>query len=156
LWLFHTTRGQFSRAEEITKELFKVAHDLHDPDVLLQAHHCSWPICWFRGALIDAKAHADAGMGLYDEARHAGHRFLYLGHDPAVCALSFSSVVQWLLGYPLQGLQLERDAVDLARRLRHAPSLALALWHVCQAQVARSDAAAVIDTANELLSLSEE
>ena len=156
LWLFHTARGQFSRAEEITKELFNVAHTLHDPDVLLQAHHCAWPILWFRGALTDAKAHADAGIGLYDEVRHARHRFLYLGHDPAVCALSIKSVLQWLLGHPTQGIQSERDAIDLARRLRHVPSLAHALWFVCQAQVARSDAVAVVNTANELLTLSEE
>jgi predicted ATPase len=32
LWLFRTARGQFSRAEEITKELFNVAQTLHDPD----------------------------------------------------------------------------------------------------------------------------
>ena len=156
LWLFHTARGQFSRAEEITKELFNVAHTLHDPDILLQAHHCAWPICWFRGALADAKAHADAGMGLYDEVGHARHRFLYLGHDPAVCALSIRSVLQWALGYPTQGLQSERDAIDLARRLQHVPSLAHALWFVCQAQIVRSDAAAVVRTASELLTLSEE
>jgi class 3 adenylate cyclase/tetratricopeptide (TPR) repeat protein len=156
LWLFHTARGQFSRADEITNELFDVANTLHDPDVLLQAHHCAWPIRWFRGALTDAVAHADAGMGLYDEVRHATHRFLYLGHDPAVCALSIKSVLQWLLGYPTQGMQSERDAIDLARRLQHLPSLAHALWFVCQAQVARSDAVAVINTADELLTLSEE
>jgi class 3 adenylate cyclase/tetratricopeptide (TPR) repeat protein len=156
LWLFHTARGQFSRAEEITKELFHIADTLNDPDILLQAHHSAWPICWFRGALSDAKAHAEAGMGLYDEVRHARHRYLYLGHDPAVCALSIKSVLQWLLGHPTQGEQSERDAIDLARRLQHAPSLAHGLWFVCQAQVARSDAPAVIDTANELLTLSEE
>ena len=105
LWLFHTARGQFSRAEEITKELFQVADTLHDPDILLQAHHCGWTTCWFSGALASAKAHADAGIGLYDEVRHARHRFLYLGHDPAVCALSIRSVLQWALGQPTQGLQ---------------------------------------------------
>jgi class 3 adenylate cyclase/predicted ATPase len=156
LWLFHTSRGHFSRAEEITKELFNVAQGLHDPDILLQAHHCAWAINWLGGALTDAKAHADAGLGLYDEVRHAKHRFLYLGHDPAVCALSIRSVVQWALGYPTQGVQSERDAIDLARRLQHVPSLAHALWFVCQAQVARSDAAAVAKTGKELLTLSEE
>jgi tetratricopeptide (TPR) repeat protein len=156
LWLFHTARGRFSRAEEITKELFNVAHTLHDPDILLQAHHSAWPIRWFRGALTDAKVHADTGLGLYDEVRHARHRFLYLGHDPAVCALSIKSVLQWLLGHPTQGVHLERDAIDLARRLQHVPSLAHALWYVCQAQIARSDAVAVVNTANELLTLSEE
>jgi class 3 adenylate cyclase/tetratricopeptide (TPR) repeat protein len=156
LWLFHVARGQFSRAEKISEELFNVAHTLQDPDVLLQAHHCTWPICWFRGALNDAKSHAEAGIGLYDEARHASHRFLYLGHDPAVCALSINAIVHWLLGYPLQGMQLERDAIDLARRLQHAPSLAHALWFVCQAQITRGDAAAAKETANALLALSEE
>ena len=108
------------------------------------------------GRSTDAKAHADAGIGLYDEVRHARHRFLYLGHDPAVCALSIRSVLQWLLGHPTQGVQSERDAIDLARRLRHVPSLAHALYFVCQAQVARSDAVAVVNTASELLTLSED
>jgi hypothetical protein len=27
-----------------------------DPDILLQAHHCAWPIRWFRGEFTDAKA----------------------------------------------------------------------------------------------------
>jgi predicted ATPase len=156
LWLFHTARGHFSRADEIANELFNVARSLDDPDVLLQAHHCAWTIRWFRGEIRDAKAHSDAGLNLYDEARHARHRFVYLGHDPAVCALSITSVLQWLLGYPSQGVRLERDAIDLARRLQHAPSLAHALWFVCQAQVARNDAAAVMHTATELLTLSEE
>ena len=156
LWLFHTARGKFSRANEITNELFNVARTLDDPDILLQAHHCAWPIRWFRGEIRDAKAHTDAGLNLYDEARHARHRFLYLGHDPAVCALSITSVLQWVLGYPTQGVQLERDAIDLARRLQHAPSLAHALWFVCQAQAVRNDAAAAMNTATELLTLSEE
>ena len=127
LWLLRTARGQFSRADEITKELFNVAQTLRDPDILLEAHHCAWPIHWFRGALTEAKI-ADAGMALYDEVRHARHRFLYLGHDPAVCALSIKSVLQWLLGYAAQGVQLECNAIDLARRLHHAPTLADALW----------------------------
>jgi class 3 adenylate cyclase/predicted ATPase len=156
LWLFHAARGQFSRADEITNELFNVARTLGDPDILLQAHHCAWPIRWFRGALTEAKAQVDAGLGLYDEVRHARHRFLYFGHDPAVCALSIKAVLQWLLGHPTQGVLLERDAIDLARRLQHVPSLAHTLWFVCQAQVARSDAGAVINTANELLTLSED
>jgi tetratricopeptide (TPR) repeat protein len=156
LWLFRTARGQFSRADEITNELFNVARTLDDPDILLQAHHSAWPIRWFVGALADAKQHIDAALNLYDEVRHARQRFLYHGHDPAVCALSIKAILQWLLGHPTQGMRLESDAIDLARRLQHIPSLAHALWFVCQAQVTRNDAVAVIDTATELLKLSEE
>jgi tetratricopeptide (TPR) repeat protein len=128
LWLYHAARGQFSRADEITQELFKVAEAHGDPEILLQAHHCAWPVRWFRGALTQAKAHADAGLALYHEARHAKHRFLYLGHDPAVCGLSITSVLQCALGYAVQSTQTEHDAISLARRLKHVPSLAHALW----------------------------
>jgi hypothetical protein len=65
-------------------------------------------------------------------------------------------VLQWFLGHPTQGIQLECDAIEIARRFRHVPSLAHALWFVCQAQVARSDTAAVMNTATELFKLSEE
>ena len=156
LWLFRTARGQFSRAEEITAELFNIARELEDPNILLQAHHSAWPIRWFVGELTDANLHIDAALQIYDEVRHATQRFFYHGHDPAVCGLSIKAVLQSLLGHPTQGIRAERDAIDLARRLRHVPSLAHALWFVCQAQVARNDATAVIETANELLRLSEE
>jgi predicted ATPase len=156
LWLFHTARGQFARANEITNELFNIARTLDDPDVLLQAHHGAWHIRWLRGEIRDAKTHADAGLTLYDETRHARHRLLYHNHDPAVCALSIKALLQWQLGYPTQALRLESEAIDLARRLQHAPSLAHALRCVCQAQIARNDVTAVMDTATELLSLSEE
>jgi predicted ATPase len=156
LWLFRTARGQFSRAGEITTEPFNIARDLDDPDILLQAHHSAWPIRWFVGALTDANQHIDAALQIYDEVRHATQRFFYHGHDPAVCGLSIKAVLQWLLGHATQGMRTERDAIDLARRLRHVPSLAHALWFVCQAQVARNDATAAIGTATELLKLSEE
>src|SRR5215468_2732687 len=48
LWLFHIARGQFSRADDIANELFNVARILDDPDILLQAHHCAWPL-WLLG-----------------------------------------------------------------------------------------------------------
>jgi predicted ATPase/class 3 adenylate cyclase len=156
LWLFHNARGQFSRADEITNELFNVARRLDDPDILLQAHHCAAPVRFLVGALTDANLHIDAALNLYDEVRHARQRFVYLGHDPAACCLSIKSNLQSLLGYPIQGMQLESKALDFARRLQHVPSLAHALWFVCQAQVTRNDAATAFDTATELLKLSEE
>jgi predicted ATPase len=116
LWLFHTARGQFSRASKITNELFNVARTLDDPDILLQAHHCAWPIRWFRGEIGEAKAHTDAGLKLYDEARHTRHRFLYLGHDPAVCALSITSnsAVALRLSVPRSAVGTRRDRFGAA------------------------------------------
>jgi hypothetical protein len=69
---------------------------------------------------------------------------------------AFKSVLQCALGYPRQSIQTEHDAISLARRLKHVPSLAHALWFVCQAQIVRNDAHAALKTAHELLALSEE
>jgi class 3 adenylate cyclase/tetratricopeptide (TPR) repeat protein len=156
LWLFHLNRGKFVRAEEIVEELFNVARNLDNRDILLQAHHAAWGTGFFRGRFTDARTHVDAGLALYDEAKHAGHRFLYLDHDPAVCALSTGALLRGPLGYPEQGMRLEHDAISLARRLQHAPSLACALEYVGFAQIVRGDTAAATATASELLALSGE
>jgi tetratricopeptide (TPR) repeat protein len=156
LWLHHLARKHFARAEEIVDELFNVASNLDGRDILLQAHHTAWTTRLLRGMLPDARVHVDAGLALYDGVRHAGHRFLYLDHDPAACALSSGALLQCLLGYPSQGMRMEHDAITLARRLQHAPSLAHALSYVGQAQIERGDIAAATTTASELLPLSEE
>ena len=109
-----------------------------------------------RGLFADAHEHIERGIALYDEVRHEPHRYLYLGHDPAVCALGIDASVQWILGYPERAVRLEREAVALAKRLQHVPSLALALWFVGDSQIARDDITAVMTTATELRALCEE
>ena len=156
LWLFHVARGQFDRAETISDELFEIAREHEAPEILLQAHHAAWPTRWLRGRFPAAASHIASGMALYDEGRHDQHRFIYLGHDPAVCGLAIGAPVHWLLGRFEEALDLERRALELARRLRHAPSLAHALWFVGEAQVARRDVVASKATAEELLALCEE
>jgi class 3 adenylate cyclase/predicted ATPase len=156
LWLSYVTRGQFDRAEGISGEMFRIARELGNPEILLQAYHASFPLRWLRGRFPAAREHIEAGMQLYDEQRHERHRYLYMVHDPAVCALSIEAPVQWLLGYPHQATRVEGEAIELARRLRHAPSLAHGLWFAGEAQVLRDDVAAVAATASELLELCEE
>jgi predicted ATPase len=148
--------GRIDRAEEISADLFRIARKLDDPQIMLQAHHISWPARLVRGRLAEASDHTNAGLMLYDEERHAHHRYVYFGHDPAVCALAVDAVVQWALGYPARASHREGEAIALARKLGDAPSLVHALWLACEVQAARSDALVVIDTAGELLSLTNE
>jgi class 3 adenylate cyclase/predicted ATPase len=156
LWRFNMGQGQFDRADAFSIDLFRIARDLNDSEIMLQAHHTAWPARWVRGLLSEAAEHANAGLALYDEERHAHHRYIYFGHDPGVCALAVGAVVRWALGYPVQAMRKGSEAVVLARKLQDIPSLAHALWLVCEYEVARGDVAAVIRTAQELLGLSEE
>jgi predicted ATPase len=156
LWLYHTSLGQLERAEGIGVDLFEIARNSDSPDVLLQAYHAAFPIPWLRGALAEANTYIEALLALYDETKHDQHRYIYLGHDPAVCALSIGATLQTLLGYPDRAARLEDRVLALARRLRHPPSLAHALSFACEAQWTRRDRAALAATAGELVVLCED
>src|SRR5260370_6718717 len=97
------------------------------------------------------------GLALYEEECHAHHRYVYFGHDPAVCALACGAGAQWVLGYSARSMCRHDEAVALARRLRDAPSLEHSLMFVCDtSQKARSDPMAILATATELRELSEQ
>jgi class 3 adenylate cyclase len=156
LWHFNVARGRLDRADEISSDLRRIADELHDPEITLQAHHATWPTRWLRGRFADASREIDAGMGLYDEHRHRHHRYVYLGHDPAVCALAIGATLRWTLGYPEQAMRFDEQATALARRLRHVPTLAQALSLSCELRKMLRDTPTLTQTATELLALSEE
>jgi len=156
LWVFHYASGRLDAAEKVSDDLLRIARDLNSPEVLLQAHHTAWPVRWGRGALTDAVGHINAGLALYDEERHAHHRFLYLGHDPAVCGLAIASQLYSTLGYPAQAADSGDRALALARRLNHEPTLVHGLWFVVESQMTRRDVAGVTANTTELLELAEQ
>jgi class 3 adenylate cyclase len=155
LWMINSARGRLDRAEEISGDLFRMARELGDDEILLQAHHCAWATNFFRGKFKAAADHIDAGAALYDEECHAHHRHIYLGHDPRVCSMNFGASVQTALGYLDHGLGLVRDGITLSRRLDHAPSRANALWRACETLALRGDIAGVLTTATELVELTQ-
>lgn len=156
LWIFHYANGRLDAAEKVSRDLLRIARDLDSQEVLLQAHHTAWPVRWGRGALKDALSHIDAGLALYDEERHAHHRFLYLGHDPAVCGLAIASQLCSMLGHTAKAKEKEGQALALARRLNHEPTLMHGLWFVIESQMTRGDVAGVSANAAELLKLAEQ
>jgi len=156
LWLFRYARGELDQSGEISDELFRIARKLNDPELTLQAHHAAGPLRWVRGFYSDASKHFESCLALYDEDHHAQHRYHYMGHDPAVCAMTVGASVKWALGCPAQAAKQELDALLLARRLQHIPSLAHALSFNAQSQILRRDVAAVTASASELLPMCQE
>jgi len=155
-WLFRYARGELDQSDAISDEIFRIARKLNDPELTLQAHHAAGPLRWVRGFYSDASEHFESCLALYNEDHHAQHRYRYMGHDPAVCAMCVGASVKWALGYPAQAAKLERDALSLARRLQHIPSLAHVLSFNAQSQILRRDVAAVAASASELLPICQE
>jgi class 3 adenylate cyclase/predicted ATPase/DNA polymerase III delta prime subunit len=156
LWIFHHARGEFGKARESIQELFRVAQTLNDPNLLLQAHHAAWPTPMFCGDFVTAYKHVEQGLALYDERRHRHHAFQYMGHDPAVCAHALGAIIAWVQGYPDRAARHADSAVQFARQLEHAPTLAHALWFVCTYYILRYDVEAALAASSETLALCEE
>lgn len=64
LAVFNIYRCRLDQAEEASAELFRIARELGDPEIMLQAHHCAWPVQFHRGRFAQALEHADTGLGL--------------------------------------------------------------------------------------------
>ena len=130
LWLtsVHEQRD-FDKAAEHVVELFRIAKELDDEALHLQANHAAWPTKVFLGQLPAARNHVRDGMAIYNPAKHRDHALSYAGHDPGVCGYAFGALSLWLLGYPEQAAQSTQNGLKLAENLRHGPSLAFALCY---------------------------
>jgi len=155
-WLFYISSGRLDDAEEATTRIFEVADATQDRDLLLQAHHAAWPIPAVRGAFAESRPHIEHGLALYDFDQHRHHALTYMGHDPGVCAHVIGTNVSYGLGRLAEAGEHARNAVTLAGRVQHAPTLAFALSFLGIANAARSDVAGTGSVAEELLRLSEE
>ncbi len=85
LWLVYIERGEYETTRTLGEQLLSLAQRLHDPDLLLEAHHALWATLFFGGELAAAQPHQEQGLRLYDPQRHHAHAALYSGHDTGVC-----------------------------------------------------------------------
>jgi predicted ATPase len=132
LWGFYEVRGDLRTARELAEQLLTLAQRQHDPALLLQGHRALGDtLCWL-GEFVQAHAHLEQGMALYNLQQHRDHALLY-GQDPGMGCRAYAALVLWVLGYPDQALQRIQEALALAQKLTHPFSLAFALtfaaWH---------------------------
>jgi predicted ATPase/class 3 adenylate cyclase len=138
LWLVYYQRGAYQMMRTLGEELLSLAQRLHDPDLLLEAHHALWATLFFGGELAAARPHLEQGLRLYEPQRHRAHAALYSGHDPGVCCRAVAAPRLWLLGYPDQAVASSRAALALAQQLAHPLTLTIALYlaailhHLCR------------------------
>lgn len=130
------------------EQLLAAAQTGHDTGQLLEAHHALWPTLAAMGQPAAATLHAEQGLALYDQSRHAAQTFLYGGHDPGVCCRYHLALTRWLLGYPDRALASSHDALRLTEELKHPQTTVNALWFAAWVHYQRGErdlAAAVAD-----------
>ena len=156
LWGAHlvaAVAGDNGTADKLVDELFVIAQDLDDRDLLLQAHHAALTGMKVAGDLAGAQRRAEAVLALYNPDRHSSHALIYGAHDPGSCAHMGLALVLLLRGFPDQSQRHAEQALKLARVLPHPPSLAHVLRMAAELHTIRRDSITAADLAADLLPL---
>jgi predicted ATPase len=155
LWRFYNNRADYPRARALGERLLRLAQQVHDAALLLEAHHALWGTLLWSGEFASARAHIEQGRALYDPQQHHAHARLY-GHDPGVCGLSCAALSLWILGYPDQALQRRREALTLAHAVAHPYSLAMTLRWASELHQSRREPQAAHELAEACVVLADE
>jgi predicted ATPase len=156
LSILHYVRAEHQKARELGEETLSLAQQAEDPLLVAVGHWHLGFILFALGEFTTARAHLEQVIALYEPHQH--HRpFLFLrGSDAGLSALAYDACCLWCLGYPEQALKRSQEALDLARALDHAFSLADVLCFAgCLFHAMRRDAPALKDDAEELTRLSK-
>ncbi len=116
LWLYSKVRSELLRAQENANELKRLAIELRDPDLAVQAHQALGMTAFCRGRPAEAVGHVEQVSTLYHPERHRTHSFLF-GQDPAVMCKSYGAVALWLMGYADQAARQIQEAIRMSREL---------------------------------------
>jgi predicted ATPase len=126
-WLFWHGRGELGHARRLCARLLGLAKSSADASLMLQAHHANWPTLLLCGELMQAHAHASAGLRLYDAKIHQATASSYGNHDACACACCTGAIVLGLQGKKEDARAMIEAGLRAAMSLDDPFSLALSL-----------------------------
>lgn len=127
-WLFRWGRSEVDAAWRLCERLLALAEKSGNTGLKLQAHHAAWATTFGRGKLAETRAHAGAGLALYDAKIHQAMASSYGNHDSSTCARNFAALSLALAGENERALEMVNDALVVARSLNDPFSLGLSLY----------------------------
>jgi predicted ATPase/class 3 adenylate cyclase len=155
LWRFYLSRAEHKTALELGEQCLRLAQRMDNPVRLLGAHQSIGITLFSLGELIQARAHLEQAIALYNPRKRHFHASRS-GQDPGVACLTFSVWTLWALGYPDQALRKSLEAVILAQELSHPLSLAQASIAALRLHQYRREGQVVLERSEALITLSTE
>ena len=118
-WGWWRIARDFHVKQQRADELLRRARRRDDPELLLQAHHCSWASAFSAGALCVCGEHIDKGLAIYASGAYEDHAVLYGNHDAKACGHGERAFLLWHAGASARAWSEYRVAQDWAQRLDH-------------------------------------
>ncbi len=155
-WGWWRISPDFNAHRERAAALLARARARNNPELLLQAHHCTWATHLHLGDFDLCCEHMRAGLAIYDRGDYAHHARLYGNHDAKVCAHGDLSQLYWMQGKPRSALVEEQNALAWANHLNHLGTAVHALGITLLHRVYRRDHARVYAQAEKLAALTDQ
>jgi len=141
-WVHHLLRGDYRVALGFGEEILAVADAGQDPTDRLEAYMALGLPAVFLGEFVQARAHLETAVGLY-EPDHARSPFVLYGTDSRATCLAYLSLALCALGHPDQATARGQEAVAHAEARALPLSVAQAMTVLANVHQMRRDLAAV-------------
>jgi predicted ATPase len=108
-----STQGRAAESRMWVVEMLDLAEASGDADLLLSGNTAAMMQNFWEGQLTESLEYSDKAKMLYDEERHGG---LWQSHDPKTTIGAYSSLCNWLLGYPDRAVPMYKEVLAHVRR----------------------------------------
>jgi tetratricopeptide (TPR) repeat protein len=113
----YTHRGDPQKAQEISEQYLRLAQQLHDVHMQIDAYYSLGLSLIERGDVIAGQAACEHGMTLDTRPLHGIAASGRTANDPGVACRTFAAWSLWVRGYPEQALRKADEALTLAQTL---------------------------------------
>jgi predicted ATPase/class 3 adenylate cyclase len=153
-YLYHV-RGRLRRVDELSGALLESAEGIEDPLVQADAHNAAGFNLFHLGRHQDARDHLKESLERIERSGRSAQA-LSLGLHIGAFNRSYAAHCDWHLGYPDRALESAQASIDLAHRLSHPFSLAMALAYAAMLHQFRQEPAGVRDRVEAALAICNE
>jgi tetratricopeptide (TPR) repeat protein len=153
---YYMISGQPEAAQKIADRCAETTLSSPDNGVVIETHHMFWTNGFFMGDYTTAGAHAEQAIGRYRPEKDHHLTFRYSGHDPGVCSRCVAGLVLWQQGKLERATIRCTEAVELAERLAHPLTTALAYWGMSYLHMFRREPEPALQWAEREIELCDE
>jgi predicted ATPase len=155
LWSGSFQRGELTLMREMAEEFLRDIESQPDSPEAGMAHRIYGMTCWFRGDFVEARAHLERILKIYDNERDRDFAFRF-GQDMAVPAMCYLALSLWALGEVDRARQLMDEAVTHAVGTKHVPTVVYAYAHASLFEMVRHDGSRTLPQVQACLALARE
>jgi class 3 adenylate cyclase/predicted ATPase len=150
---YHILGGRSAAAFPLAYESLEVATVAGDPSLIAYAQANCCCVNWFADSPSRAIEHGEASLALMNPETEQG-LLAAINLSVSVSVGGYMTTALWMVGYPDQARAMRDRTVELARELKHPPSLALALYFRLFLDHLLGDVVSLVEFADEAATLS--